>query len=127
MPTEGWEPNRIGGRIRDMLDAIEAIRSFTADMTRDAFVNDEKTESAVARKILVIAEAVDAIFELERKQGVAHSEMLQARLPNIPWRNIRDMGILIRHGYGRESPDEIWDVLADGDLDALEDALRLAR
>lgn len=124
MPTDRWEPNRIDGRIRDILEAIQAIRSFAAGMSRDTFVNDEKSESAVARKILVIAEAVDAIFELERKQGLALEETLQGRLPEIPWRSIRDMGILIRHGYGRESPNEIWDVLADGDLDALEDALR---
>jgi uncharacterized protein with HEPN domain len=126
MPIDRWEPNRIDQRVRDIIEAVEVIRSFTAGMSRDAFLDDEKTESAVTRKILIIAEAVDAIFELERKQNVPLGERLQERLPDIPWRNIRDMGILIRHRYGRESPDEIWDVLADGDLDALERALRSA-
>lgn len=92
-------------------------------MTRDAFLRDEKTESAVARKLLIIAEAVDAVFDIERKNAMDESERLQERLPEISWRSIRAMGILIHHGYRRESPEEVWDVIADGDLDVLERAL----
>lgn len=106
-----------------MLDAINSIRSFTRAMTRDTFVNDEKTESAVARKLLTIAEAVDAVVDIERKEALPAPQTLEGRFPSIPWRSIRAMGILIRHGYRRESPEEVWDVIADGDLDSLERAL----
>lgn len=123
MPTDGRPAERIASRISDIREAIASIRTFTKGMARDAFLRDEKTESAVARKLLVIAEGVDAIFYIERKNAVAEGERLQERLPDIPWRSIRAMGILIRHGYRRESPEEVWSVIADGDLDTLECAL----
>jgi uncharacterized protein with HEPN domain len=43
--------------VRDILDAIKAIESFTANLDFVAFQSDEKTQSAVIWKIAVIGEA----------------------------------------------------------------------
>ena len=44
-------------RITDILDAIARIQRYTADLTEDAFVNDERTRDAVIRNLEVIGEA----------------------------------------------------------------------
>lgn len=52
MPPRDWTL-----RIADILDAIAAIREFTAGMDYDAFTRDRKTLDAVLRNFTVIGEA----------------------------------------------------------------------
>lgn len=55
--------------IDDMLDSIQAIRSFTAGMDLETFASDRKTYSATIREYTVIGEAISA----ERIAGEALS------------------------------------------------------
>jgi len=54
--------------------------------------------------LLIIAEACDKIPEIERKLETPEGD-LESRYSNIPWRAIRNMGIRIRHIYGKENAD----------------------
>jgi uncharacterized protein with HEPN domain len=47
--------------LKDILAAIESIERFTAGMDLDAFQADDKTTSAVIRKLEIIGEAVKQI------------------------------------------------------------------
>lgn len=49
--------------LRDIFHAIESIEAFTAGMDYDAFVADDKTMSAVIRKLEIIGEAVKQLPE----------------------------------------------------------------
>ena len=49
--------------VKDILDAIEKVDEFIGDMDFEEFVEDDKTSSAVVRKIEIIGEEVKYIAE----------------------------------------------------------------
>lgn len=55
--------------IKDILAAIESIETFIGAMDFEAFQADDKTQSAVIRKLEVIGEAVKQIPEEIRRQA----------------------------------------------------------
>ncbi len=50
-------------RLRDMLEAIERIRSYTEGMEPTEFARDTKTYDAVLRNLTVLGEAARALPE----------------------------------------------------------------
>lgn len=123
MPSEEWAPGRIEQRVDDVLAAIARIKSYVAGVSRDAFLSNPILQDAVARQLLILAEACDKIPQIEKAVGIPPEQTLGARRPNVPWRQIRDLGIVIRHIYGREEPAIYWNTVTGGDLDTLRDAL----
>lgn len=53
--------------LEDIIDSIEKIQSFTAEMDFNSFIRDDKTKSAVIREFEIIGEAAKNI-SLEIKQ-----------------------------------------------------------
>ncbi len=47
--------------LNDMLDAIQAISSFTVGYSFEQFVNDRKTHDAVIRNVQVLGEAANRV------------------------------------------------------------------
>ena len=43
--------------LEDIIDSIEKIQSFTAEMDFNSFIRDDKTKSAVIREFEIIGEA----------------------------------------------------------------------
>lgn len=123
MHSKEWQPERIDRRVRDILGAIAQIEKYVGAISHEQFLDGNIHRDAVARQILIIAEASDNIFALERMQGIEGERSLMRRCPDIPWREIRDMGVLVRHIYGREDPEEFWAVATEGDLRSLRTAL----
>lgn len=64
--------------LKDVLQNMELIESFTEEMDYDDFVKDEKTYYAVIRCIEIIGEAVKQI-----------PDYVRIKYPEIPW---KDMG-----------------------------------
>ncbi len=63
--------------IRDIIAAIESIEAFTVGMDYHSFLHDDKTQSAVIRKLEIIGEAVKQL----------PAELLENH-PHIPWKQI---------------------------------------
>ena len=74
--------------LSDILQAAEDIRNFTQGMSRQAFVADEKTRSAVLYKFAVMGEATKRL-----------PDEIRARYPDIPWRSIAGLRDNVIHGY----------------------------
>ena len=79
-------------RIRDILDAIAEIETFTQGMDFDALRNDPKTLRAVELDFIIIGEAAHHI-----------PETVQAAHPEIPWHLMRAMRNRLVHVYWRFS------------------------
>jgi len=95
-------------------------------MNRDAFLKDRKTRSAVERELLTISEACTKIRELENASDLAQTERLEVRFPKIPWQQIRGLGSILRHEYGRVDAEIIWNTVSGSELAELRDALTKA-
>jgi uncharacterized protein with HEPN domain len=90
-------------RLRDIIDNIDAIAAFTADLEFTAFRTDRKTVYAVVRALEIISEAS------RRLPGE-----LIGRHSEIDWAAIAAAGNVYRHEY--EAVDEalIWHTVRHG-------------
>ncbi len=74
--------------LKDILAAIHSIEEFVAGMDLEMFQTDDKTRSAVVRKLEVIGEAAKQIPE----------EMRQ-KYPAVPWKEMAGMRDKLIHFY----------------------------
>lgn len=80
-------------RLSDIIDNIEAVQSFTANLDFEAFRADRKTVYAVVRALEIISEASRRL----------PAELLQRR-SEIDWTAVAAAGNVYRHEY--EAVDE---------------------
>jgi uncharacterized protein with HEPN domain len=79
-----------------VMEEIAAITSFTAE-SRDQFMADLKTQSAVVRQSEIIGEAVK---QLSAELTVAES--------TVPWRQIAGTHDRLIHAYFKVDLDAVW-------------------
>ena len=97
-------------RFNDIIYNIDAIVRYTAGMSREAFLADQKTVDATQHCLLRITEAA-------RKLG----KLAERAAPDQPWKAIRDLGNRLRHEYDLIEKDRIWQIVCD-DLASLRAA-----
>ena len=98
-------------RLHDIKISISAIKVHLADRTVQDLQTDIIALSAFERLLEVISEASRRV-PMEWKSG--H--------PDIPWRNIGDLGNHLRHAYQRTNLSLLWEFY-ERDLDPLERAI----
>jgi uncharacterized protein with HEPN domain len=94
-------------RIRDILDAIQAVQDYTEGQDFEAFSKDRKTVDAVIRNITVIGEAANGI-PLDVMESY----------PEIPWNLMRRIRNVLVHEYFGVSVKILYDTVR-GDLPPL--------
>lgn len=87
-------------RIQDILESVEAVRSYVKDMSFEDFVNDRRTVDAVIRRFTIIGEAANHV-----------PEEICSRYPAIPWADMRAMRNFVVHEYFGVSEQTIWDTI----------------
>ena len=95
MPRRDWR-----FRIKDILDAVQAVQRYTEGITYEGFTTDRKTVDAVIRNLIVIGEAAEHVPD---DVAFAH--------PEIPWKDMRDMRNFVIHEYFGVSDKILWDTL----------------
>ena len=95
--------------LNDILDAIEKIFNFIEGMDYEAFLIDEKTREAVARKIEIIGEAAKNL-----------PSEIREKYANIDWKGIIGMRIKLSHEYFGISWSMVWETIQK-DLSQLKD------
>lgn len=100
--------------LRDILDNIARIESYTGDMDAAAFRADARTSDAVERCLQRISEA-----------AVRLGEDGPRLMPAMPWPDIRGIGNHLRHAYDVVSSAIVWNVV-QRDLPALKQACESA-
>jgi len=84
-------------RIEHILDAIEKILRYTADLDEASFAHSPMVVDAVIRNFQVVGEAARHV-----------PEDVQARFPEIPWSLMMRTRHVIVHGYDVVRLDIIW-------------------
>ena len=82
-----------------ILECVENIRSYTCD-GRNAFLTDPKTRDAVLRNLHTLAESTQRL-----------SKELQAKYPQVPWKNIFAFRNVVVHDYLGIDVNLIWDIV----------------
>jgi uncharacterized protein with HEPN domain len=96
----------------DISLAAQKVQKYKLDMDKTAFLDDDKTQSAIVFQLLIIGEAVKRI-----------SPELQSQYPNIPWSLIARMRDNLIHRYNNIDLDEVWKT-SDRDIPELLIALK---
>ncbi|MCG9130918.1 DUF86 domain-containing protein [Candidatus Poribacteria bacterium] len=86
--------------LKDIFEAMVAIQSFVEGMDFDLFVEDDRTTSAVVRKLEIIGEAAKNV-----------PEMIRQKYPRVPWRNMAGMRDRIIHAYFAVDYVVVWNTL----------------
>jgi len=84
--------------LEDILGAIEAVKGFVAGITFDAFVADDRTQSAVLQKLTIIGEAAARM-----------PEGIRDRYPEIDWRAMIGFRNRAVHAYFGINWSTVWD------------------
>lgn len=86
--------------LKDILNAIEAIENFVQEMSLDQFMLDDKTSSAVIRKLEIIGEATKNI-----------PEEIRLNYSQVPWKEMAGMRDKLIHFYFGINYNLIWQAL----------------
>lgn len=98
-------------RLLDIETAVSKIDAFLAGKDFAAFTSEAMLHDAVVQNLGVISEASRFL-----------PEEVKLREPNIPWRNVADMGNWLRHGYDMINDQILWDTI-QRDFPALKAAV----
>jgi uncharacterized protein with HEPN domain len=81
----------------DLAQACRRIAAFLGRVDEAAFLEDEKTQSAVTHQILVIGEAVKRLSPEFRQSH-----------PEVPWNDMAGMRDRLIHAYDVVDIEEVW-------------------
>jgi uncharacterized protein with HEPN domain len=81
----------------DIANAARLVQTFVQGMTKETFLGDLKTQSAVLHQLTVIGEAVKRL-----------SQTFRDRYPILPWSLMAGMRDHLIHGYDAIDLDEVW-------------------
>jgi uncharacterized protein with HEPN domain len=96
-----------GNRLPDYLDHIQQAAtdacSFIDGLSKEDFLADKRTQSAVVMSLVIIGEAATKVMDSYPKFADLH--------PGIPWRSMRGMRNRIAHGYFEINLGVVWDTV----------------
>lgn len=93
--------------LRHMLDAIDRIAEYVADLEEEAFLDDRILQDAVVRQLEILGEAAGRVSKATCETS-----------PSIPWAKITGMRHRLIHDYFEVDLALVWDVVTK-ELDEL--------
>lgn len=97
--------------MQDILDAADQILDIV-QVGRDAWDKDRLRQLAAERLLEIIGESANSL-----------SNEYRAQHPNVPWRDIIGLRIVLAHHYHRVDPNQVW-VIATTEVPQLAGQLR---
>lgn len=97
--------------LEHILECINKILSYSANLTYEEFLKNEMLQDAVVRNLEIIGEASNKISEETKKKN-----------PDIPWKPIIGMRNRLIHDYFGVDNGAVWQTLIE-DLPALKEKI----
>lgn len=97
--------NRLPDYLEHIHQAAADARSFVDGMTKEAFLDDKRTQRAVIMSLIIIGEAATKVMD-------GYSMFIQAH-PEVPWRSMRNMRNRMAHGYFDINLDVVWETVQE--------------
>lgn len=94
---------RISEYLYHIVEAVERIDRYTANMTEVQFLDDEKTQDAVVRNFEIIGEACNNITKKHPDFAALHNK--------IPWGFAYEMRNALAHGYHKVDFEIVWNTI----------------
>jgi len=101
--------------LKDIIDSIKDIESFTENMTFEDFAKDRKTINAVIRSFEVIGEAAKKI-----------PKSIRDKHPSIPWKKMVGMRDKMIHEYFGVDIEIIWKTIKE-DIPSLKPLIQVLK
>lgn len=89
--------NRDLASLLDIYKAAKQVLKFKGNLNKIAFIQDDKTQSAILYQLLIIGEAVKRLSPELRQQN-----------PEIPWSLMAGMRDNLIHEYDDVDLEEVW-------------------
>lgn len=84
----------------DILESVDRITEYVANMDFSMFVSDQKTIDAVVRNLEIIGEAAKNL-----------PDHITSTIPEIDWRKITGLRNILAHEYFGINKEIIWDIV----------------
>lgn len=86
--------------LTDILSSIQKIQDYTAGISYDELIKDNKTFDAVVHNLQIIGEATKQI-----------PDDIRRKYPETDWRKIAGLRDIIAHSYFTVNPQIVWDII----------------
>ncbi|MBK8277275.1 MAG: DUF86 domain-containing protein [Nitrospira sp.] len=86
--------------LEDIPETTRKITSYTSNLSKSAFLEDEKTFDTVVRNLEVIGEAVKKL-----------PEDLRTQHPSVEWKKIAGLRDILIHEYFGLDSEIVWDIV----------------
>jgi len=88
-------------RLRDVLENADLISQYTRDLDFELLKQNKLVRDAVERCLSRVSEAATKLGNFAERQFPAHN-----------WKNIRDLGNILRHEYERVDAEIVWNIIS---------------
>jgi uncharacterized protein with HEPN domain len=100
--------------LHDILNACNHILEFTKDCNSETFIKDEKTSSAVIRKLEIIGEAAKRL-----------PDEIKLKYKDIPWKKMAGMRDNLTHAYFGVDYDLVWQTITNDIPEIIKDVTKI--
>ncbi|AFZ50585.1 HepT-like ribonuclease domain-containing protein [Dactylococcopsis salina] len=103
---------RLSLYLTDIINSIEKIQNYTANLTYENLCEDDKTLDAVVHNLLIIGEATKQI-----------PNSVRIKYSQIEWKQIAGLRDVIAHSYFSINSKLVWDIIQTK-LDPLQSCIQ---